>query len=129
MSIRRISKQAAYAMADVNTDSIGVTYFPYPETTSKVAYSAGSRCTAVLRRGDVSGVLYVSGPYANDYAGARIGRDLGNRERAVVERLSHVEVVERDDIHGRSIVAFVARDSSRFTVATFDFGRTWTICG
>lgn len=131
MSIPRMSKKAIYQRADINTDSIGVTYFPYPEYTEKVAYSCGIYgCTAVLRRGYESGALYASGPYANSDGCAPYGfrESFGNRERAIIERLDHIEQVE-PGADGRAVFAFVSRTGERFTVATFDHGHTWSICG
>lgn len=129
--IPRYSKKALYQCADINTDSIGVTYFPYPEQTEQVAYSCGIYgCTAVLRRGYESGALYASGPYANSDGWAPYGfrESFGNREHAIIERLDHIEQVE-PGTGDRAVFAFVSRTGERFTVATFDYGKTWTICG
>lgn len=130
-SIPRLSKKAIYQQADINTDSIGATYFPYPEPTEKVAYSCGIYgCTAVLRQGRESGTLYASGPYANSDGWAPYGfrESFGNREREIIARLDHIEQDEPGE-GGRAVFSFVSRTGERFTVATFDHGHTWEICG
>lgn len=131
MALRKYSKKAIYQLADIDTDSIGVTYFPYPEATEQVGYSCGIYgCTAVIRRGEESGALYASMPYANESGCSPWGfrESLGNREHAIIERLDHIETVEPGK-DGRAVIAFVARSGERFTAATFDHGRTWAICG
>ena len=131
MSIPRMSKKAIYKRADINTDSIGVTYFPYPEPTDKIGYSCNVYgCTAVLRRGCDSGALYAARAYANESGCTNweMIRSYGNREREIIARLDHIEIEEPGN-EGRAVFAFVSRTGERFTVATFDHGRNWTICG
>lgn len=128
---KRFSKRAILQLADINTDSIGVTYFPYPEPTEKVGYSCGVYgCTAILRKGCESNALYASGPYANSdgYSPYDFRKSFGNRERDIIERLDHVEQVEPGH-DGRAVIAFVSKSGERFAVATFDHGRSWQICG
>lgn len=131
MTLKRYSKKSIYQLADIDTGSIGVTYFPYPEATEKIGYSCGIYgCTAVLRRGYDSNALYAADPYANSdgYSPYDFRKSLGNREHDIIERLDHIEQVEPGK-DGRAVIAFVAKDGARFTVATFDHGHTWEICG
>lgn len=132
MNIPRMSKKSIYQRSDINTDSIGVTYFPYPEATEKVGYSCNVYgCTAVLRRGYESGALYAAAVYGGNEDGCtsyEFVKSFGNREREIVARLDHIEQVEPGN-HGRAVFAFVSRTGERFTVATFDHGHTWSICG
>ena len=129
--MERISKRALVNLADVDaTHATHVTYFPYPERIDKIAYSCGaSGWTGSLYRGQTSGALYAVTNQGNDCPtnGTSVRRMMGARETCVVETLSHVEEVEHD--HAKSVLRFVSRDGHAFTVATFDFGRTWTICG
>lgn len=129
--VYRMGKRAMYQRADIDVDSIGVTYFPFPESVTQIAYSCGSQCTGMLFRGNESYCLYVGGPYTSTSNGYDMREMFGNRERAIVERLSHVEVIEsgRDNGHKHAVVAFVSRGGERFTVVTNDYGRTWDICG
>lgn len=132
MSIPRMSKKGIYQRADIDTDSISATYFPYPEATEQVGYSCNAYgCTAVLRRGYTSGALYAAAPYANEdgHQNPQFLRQIANRERYVIEHLDHIEDVERSSDHSRAMFAFVASTGERFTVATFDHGHNWTICG
>lgn len=129
--MKRISKAAIKDLADIDvTHANSVTYFPYPESVEKVAYSCGT-CgwTGSLYRGQTSGLLYAVTDMGNDCSanGYDMRRTFGARETAVVERLSHVEEVEHD--HGYSVMRFVSRNSYSFTVVTRDFGRTWSVCG
>lgn len=129
--MKRIAKRTIISQADINaTKANSVTYFPFPEHVEKVAYSAGIYgWTGSLYQGETSGLLYAVTDYGNDCAsnGHDMRAAMGNRELAVVRNLSHVEEVEHD--HAKSVMRFVARDGYAFTVATFDHGRTWTICG
>lgn len=132
MSIPRYSKKALYQRADIDTDSISATYFPYPEPTEQVGYSCGIYgCTAVLRRGYTSGALYAAKPYANEdgHQNPQFLQQIANRERYVIEHLDHIEIEESSSDHSRSVFAFVATTGERFTVATFDYGHSWKICG
>lgn len=125
----RISKRRLLEWADINADDVEVTYFPFPEPVERFAHSEGvNGCTGILYRGSVSGKLYADGKYSSEAQGEKLRRDMGYRERAVVEQLDHIEVHEGD---GSSfcVFSFVARDRSRFTVVTRDFGHTWSICG
>ena len=128
----RYSKKAIYQAANIDTDSIEVTYFPYPESTEKIGYSCNIYgCTAVLRRGDESGALYAAKVYGGNEDGWspwEFRKSFGNRERDIISRLDHIEI-EEPGHNGRAVFAFVARSGERFTVATFDQGHTWTICG
>lgn len=132
MTLKRYSKKSIYQLADIDTDSIGVTYFPYPESTVKIGYSCNVYgCTAVLRKGYDSGILYAAAVYGGNEDGCThydFTQSFGNRERAIIEQLDHIEQIENEG-HKRSVFAFVAKDGTRFTVATFDNGRTWKICG
>lgn len=121
-------------MADVDADmlfSCGVTYFPFVESSKKIAYSCGiNGCTAVLRRGDSSGALYAARPGANEdgsYDSEFVGL-LGTRELAIVHALDHYELLEGRP-NGYAVVAVVARGGERFTLATFDRGHNWEVCG
>lgn len=129
--MKRIAKRTIVSQADINaTKATSVTYFPYPEYVEKVAYSAGVYgWTGSLYRGETSGLLYAVTDYGNDCPGngSSIRHTMGARELAIVENLAYCEEVEHD--HGKSVLRFVARDGHAFTVATFDHGRTWTICG
>lgn len=133
-SIPRYSKRAIYQRADINTDSIGVTYFPYPEPTEKVGYACGIYgCNAVLRQGNESGAYYAAGTRnscGNEDGCSPYGfrESFGNRERDIIARLDHIEQDEPGE-GGRAVFSFVARTGERFTVATFDYGHTWEICG
>lgn len=118
-------------LAHINVDAIHCTYFPYPEYTTKKAYSSGVYgCTGVLLVGQTSGCLYEASPYANEDGTPPYGfiEAMGNRERAVIEGLSDVQEIEHDGAQA-STVEFVAYDGSRFTAHTDDYGKTWTICG
>lgn len=130
--MKRISKAAIKNLADINaTHANSVTYFPYPENVEKVAYSCGTYgWTGSLYRGTTSGLLYAVTDMGNDCSanGYDMRRTFGARENAVIEDLSHVEEVDHSD-HGFSVMRFVSRNGYAFTVATFDFGRTWTVCG
>ena len=131
---KRISRREAIARADVNvsaiTDGTGTTNFPYPEALETVAHSEGVYgCTGILRRGATSGLRYFAGPYSSDCEGHALRQQMGNRERAVVEQLDRVEVVEQAEHGRRCVLRFVAFDGSAFTVATFDRGHSWAICG
>lgn len=131
MSVTRYSKKAIFNQADIDTDSIGVTYFPYPESTDKIGYSCNAYgCTAVLRRGCDSGALYAARAYANESGCTNwdMVRSYGNRERDIISRLDHIEIEEPGN-EGRAVFAFVSHTGERFTVATFDHGHNWTICG
>lgn len=125
-----MSRKAILACCEVNTDkATHATYFPYPESTTKTAYSAGvNGCTGCMRFGDEFGIRYACGPYANDWSGSKI-RELGNRERRVLEYFSHCEELEYSDNGKYSLLSFVSIDGYRFDVATFDNGHTWKICG
>ena len=126
---QRISKRRLLEWADINTDDVEVTYFPFPEPVEIRAHSEGVYgCTGLLFKGRVSGALYAGDEYVSESQGYDLRRSLGNRERAVIEQLDHIEVHEGD---GRAfcVFSFVACDGSRFTVVTRDFGRTWSICG
>lgn len=129
--MERIAKRTLVNLANVDaTHATHATYFPYPEHVDKIAYSCGaSGWTGSLYRGRESGALYAATDAGNDCPanGYSIRRAMGARESAVVERLDHVEEVEHG--HGSSTLRFVARDGYAFTISTFDFGRTWTICG
>lgn len=129
--MKRIAKKAVVSLADINaTKATSVTYFPYPEYVEKVAYSAGVYgWTGSLYRGTTSGLLYAVTDCGNDCAsnGHSMRKMMGARELAVVENLAYCEEEEHD--HGKSVLRFVARDGHAFTVATFDHGRNWTICG
>lgn len=124
----RISKRRLLEWADIDTAEVRATYFPFPEPVERFAHSEGvNGCTGILYRGSVSGRLYAGGKYSSEATGAALRRALGYRERAVVENLDRIEVHEGDGEY--CVFSFVARDGSRFTVATWDFGRTWEICG
>lgn len=129
--MKRIAKKTIISRAHINaTTATSVTYFPYPEYVEKIAYSAGIYgWTGSLYRGTISGALYAVTDYGNDCAsnGHDIREAMGARELAVVENLDYCEEVEHD--YGKSVLRFVARDGHAFTVATFDHGRNWTICG
>lgn len=129
--MKRIAKKTIIAQADINASkATSVTYFPFPEYVEKVAYSAGVYgWTGSLYRGTTSGLLYSVTDYGNDCAsnGHDIRRMMGAREAAVVENLAYCEEVEHDG--SKSVLRFVARDGYSFTVATFDRGHSWTICG
>ena len=127
----RISKKALIGLADINaTRATSVTYFPFPETVTKVAYSCNvDGWTGSLYKGDESGLLYAVTDMGNDCAsnGHDMRRAMGNREKYVVRTLSHVEEMEK--AHGKSVIRFVSRDGEHaFSAVTFDHGRTWTIC-
>lgn len=130
----RITKKALYSMADVDADMLfncGVTYFPFVESSKKIAYSCGvNGCTAVLRRGDNSGALYAARPGANEdgsYNSKLLGM-FGAREWAIIHALDHYELLEGRP-NGYAVVAVVARGGERFTLATFDRGHNWDVCG
>ena len=129
--MKRISRVAIMSLADIDaTHANSVTYFPYPEPVEKVAYSCGTYgWTGSLYRGTTSGLLYAVTDMGNDCAsnGCDMRRTFGARAAAVVERLDHVEEVEHS--HGHSVMRFVSRDGYSFTATTWDFGRTWTVCG
>lgn len=132
MNIPRYSKKALYQRADIDADSISATYFPFPEYTEKVGFSCNATgCTAVLLRGYTSGALYAAAPYANEDGNPtrQFLQQIANRERYVIEHLDHIEDVERSSDHSRAVFSFVATTGERFTVATFDYGRNWKICG
>jgi len=132
MSTPRYSKKALYQRADIDTDSISATYFPFPEYTEKVGYSCNAiGCTAVLLRGYTSGALYAAAPYANESGNPtrQFMQQIANREREIIKHLDHIEIEESSRDHSRAVFAFVATTGERFTVATFDYGRTWKICG
>ena len=125
----RISKRRLLEWADIDTEKVEVTYFPFPEPVEIRAHSEGVYgCTGLLFKGRISGALYAGDAYVSESQGQELRSDLGYRERAVVENLDHIEVHEGD---GSSfcVFSFVAFDGSRFTVVTRDFGHTWTICG
>lgn len=129
---KRISRKALIGLADINaTRATGATYFPFPEYVTKVAYSCNAAgWTGSLYKGTESGLLYAVTDMGNDCAsnGCHMRRMMGNREKYVVRTLSHVEELEHD--HEKSVIRFVSRDGEHaFTAVTFDFGRTWTICG
>lgn len=128
---RRLSRKTIHEWADINAEAIHCTYFPYPEYTTKRAYSCGVYgCTGVLLVGETSGCLYEADPYANENGTPPYGfiEAMGNRERAIVEKLRAVQEIEHDGTRA-STVAFIACDGSRFTAHTNDYGHTWTICG
>ena len=133
--MKRVSRKHIIEVADINaTRDIPVTYFPFPEYTERVAYSAGMHgWTGNLFKGLESGVLYAVTDGANEGAGIhRVAESFGFREREIVRNLSHVELVESDSRGGISnycVMAFVSCDGSRFTVATFDHGKNWEVCG
>lgn len=125
----KISKRALYKMADVDIDVAGVTYFPFPEPVEIVAHSEGLYgCTGILYRGCESGALYAGGKYSSASQGWDLRKSIGNRERAVVEKLARVEQLEGDGVY-YSVLRFVSRDGYSFTAVTRDYGHHWTICG
>lgn len=130
--MKRIAKRDIINRAHINaTTATHATYFPFMEYTERVAYSAGVYgWTGNLFRGCTSGCLYAVTDYGNENAPTsyRLMEMLGNRERAVMETLDHVEEVEYKGAE-YSVLRFVAMDGHAFTVATFDFGKTWEICG
>lgn len=124
--MQRYSKKNLQKIADINTGDLQVTYFPYPECTIQIGYSCGQcGCTGMLYRGLASGCLYADGPFSSG-TNLLYGK-LGAREQSIIDRLSHFEVIENGV--QKAVGAFVARDGSRFTVATSDFGKTWQIVG
>ena len=126
--INRISRRALISRADINTDLPDGVYFPFPESARKIAYSCNVYgCTGMLYEGYESGALYALDPYGSDTPGADMRKAMGAREKAVISKLDHTEIIEQRP-HGFMVLAFVARDGSRFTVVTRDKGHTWTIC-
>lgn len=129
--MQKLSKREILRRSHINTDECSATYFPFPEYTTQVAYSAGVYgCTGQMYRGLTSGCLYATDPYGAGRSGSpnrEMVASFGNRERDIVERLDHVEIIENGV--ERNTLAFVAYSGERFTVTTTDFGRTWTICG
>lgn len=131
--MKRISRKAIVNTSAINaTKATHATYFPFPEYTDRVAYSAGVYgWTGNQFIGLTSGIKYAVTDQGNEYAHACLPlvQAMGNREKAVIESLDHVEEIEHKDNGKYSMLRFVARDGHSFTVATFDFGHTWTICG
>ena len=125
----KMSKRALYKIADVDMDVTDATYFPFPEPVEAIAHSEGVYgCTGILYKGRESGALYVGDAYTCESQGYELRRALGNRERAVVEKLDHVEQVESEGARF-SVLRFVACDGYSFTAVTRDYGHNWTICG
>ena len=59
--MKKLSKRDILRSADIVTDDVRVTYFPFPEYTRQVGYSVGAcGCTAQLYRGMTSGALYAT---------------------------------------------------------------------
>lgn len=125
----KMSKRALYKIADVDMSVTDATYFPFPERVEAVAHSEGVYgCTGILYKGRESGALYVGGKYTSESQGYELRRAMGNRERAIVEKLERVEQVESEGA-SFSVLRFVARDGYSFTAVTRDYGHSWTICG
>lgn len=118
--------------ADINaTKATHASYFPFLEPCDRCGYACGVYgWRANLYRGRLSGLYYGVWDYGNEDAHlSRLAYKMGARELSVMENLARVEELEYSDNGEKSVLAFIAGDGSRFTVATFDNGSTWDICG